>query len=213
MDGISSPDRPNDALVDPNESPVDPDESQYLLRELAGLSWRSQLFTLEAINLASARSWLDVQQITRDELLTQSFQQELHWRMFGAVWMWAGKLRVRENNIGIAPKLIIDRWAQLLGNVAYWLDNGIFDADEACVRYYFEQREIQPFHDGNSRMARVVVNELADLAGLSVRGGERYPFGQGGDSVAVRAEYLSAIVAARLGDLDPLVALARRGVR
>ncbi len=135
MDGISSPDRPNDALVDPNESPVDPDESQYLLRELAGLSWRSQLFTLEAINLASARSWLDVQQITRDELLTQSFQQELHWRMFGAVWMWAGKLRVRENNIGIAPKLIIDRWAQLLGNVAYWLDNGIFDADEACVRY------------------------------------------------------------------------------
>ena len=54
MDGMSSPDRPNDALVDPNES-------QYLLRELAGLSWRSQLFTLEAINLASARSWLEVQ--------------------------------------------------------------------------------------------------------------------------------------------------------
>lgn len=104
-----------------------------------------------------------------------------------------------------------DRWGQLLGNVGYWLDNGTFEPDEACMRYYFSQREIQPFHDGNSRLGRVVVNKLAQMAGVATAVGARYPFGRGEDLVKVRAEYLAAIDAARRGDFGPLVAVARRG--
>jgi fido (protein-threonine AMPylation protein) len=191
--------------------PIDPEEGQYLRPELAGVYWRSEVFELEALNLADARIWLATRPARREELLTQSFQHELHRRMYGAVWTWAGARRVRENNIGINPQHIADRWEQLLGNVGYWLDQGTFHADEACIRYSFEQREIQPFHDGNSRLGRFVVNKLAELSGLEQPGRARYPFGRGEDPRTVREEYLVAMSGARRGHFGPLVDLARRG--
>ena len=83
--------------------------------------------------------------------------------------------------IGVAPVRIVDRWEQFLGNVAYWLDHDTHGPDEACIRYLFEQREIQPFHDGNSRLLRLVVNVLAHESGVSSTGASRYAFGRGSD--------------------------------
>lgn len=130
--------------------------------------------------------------------------------MYCRVWVWAGVRRTRENNIGLDPSQIVEQWGQLLGNTAYWLDNQTFDPDESCIRYYFGQREIQPFHDGNSRLARVSVNLLATFAGLT-ESRERFPFGRGGDLDLVRAEYFEAISAARGGNFEALVSVARRG--
>lgn len=190
---------------------IDAEEGQYLLPQHATLQWRSDLLELEAVNLAAGVGWLDSQAVTRERLLTQSFQHELHRRMYGDVWAWAGVQRTHENNIGVAPEQIADRWEQLLGNAGYWLDHGVFDPDEACIRYYFHQREIQPFHDGNSRLAREVTIKLAELVGLAATGAPRYRFGEGGTASSVRSEYLKAVELARTGNFAPLVALARRG--
>jgi fido (protein-threonine AMPylation protein) len=172
---------------------------------------QEELFELEALNQATAISWLRSQALTRDELLTQAFQHDLHRRMYDQVWTWAGQRRIRENNIGVAPERIVDRWEQLLGNVAYWLDHDTYGPDEACIRYLFEQREIQPFHDGNSRLLRLVVNVLADVSGVSSTGASRYAFGRGSDPTAMRSAYLSAIVDARAGNFQSLVMFSRLG--
>lgn len=197
-------------LGDPADGPLDAEEAQHLLPKHAEVSVRSDVFELEALNIAAARAWLDPQDITRSELLSQAFQHELHRRMYSEVWAWAGQRRVRENNIGVAPEQLVEKWEQLLRNVDYWLVHDVFPADEACIKYYFEQRELQPFHDGNSRLMRIVANKLAQIEGLSARNIERYPFGRGGDPELVRVEYLTAIRAARGGNLQTLIDLARR---
>lgn len=196
---------------DGDDGPVDPEEGAYLLPHRQDIVLRSELFLAEAMNLAEALVWLREQEFTRDVLLSAAFQHELHWQMYGQVWSWAGRRRTRENNIGVPPEAIADRWTQLLGNVGYWLDNGVFPPDEACLRYYHEQREIQPFHDGNSRLGRVVVNALAVQSGMVAPGRVRYPFGRGGDPDEARAAYLTAIACARRGDFGPLVKFALSG--
>jgi fido (protein-threonine AMPylation protein) len=41
-----------------------------------------------------------------DELLSDFFVRDLHARLYGDIWVWAGRLRQRELNIGIAPEQI-----------------------------------------------------------------------------------------------------------
>jgi fido (protein-threonine AMPylation protein) len=189
---------------------IDPEEAQYLLPALRHLTLRSELFELEALNQAAGRAWLRQQSPTVDELLSQSFQLSLHRELYGDVWTWAGKRRKRENNIGVAPEYIADQWEQLMGNTRHWISQTVFPLDEACIRYYFGQREIQPFHDGNSRLARVSTNHLAEIVGLAQPGTLRFTFGRGRDIAVVLDELRAATALARAtGQFDALVRLAR----
>ena len=104
---------------------LDLEEAQYLRPEVANLTRSSDVFEREALNIASARAWLSTSHVGPSEFLTQSFQIELHRRMYGEVWVWAGKLRRTENNIGIAPEHISEQWERLLGDAAYWLKRSL----------------------------------------------------------------------------------------
>jgi fido (protein-threonine AMPylation protein) len=61
------------------------------------------------------------------------FLRDLHHRMFGEVWTWAGKLRQRETTIGIAPAQIQERLQALLGDALYWIENETYDRSEIGV--------------------------------------------------------------------------------
>ena len=86
--------------------------------ELEGLKFphiqtRSQLDRLEQQNIQEGLKWLARQRKYKD-LLTTGFTRELHKRLFGLVWKWAGSFRTTEKNIGIDPINI------MLNYICYW---------------------------------------------------------------------------------------------
>lgn len=86
-------------------TPLSPDD-------LAGLKpphiqTREQLNDVEAANILQGQIWAGgLTSPAMDDIFSRDFVTELHERLFGDVWEWAGKLRLRELNIGTDPARI-----------------------------------------------------------------------------------------------------------
>lgn len=52
-----------------------------------------------------------------DQLLTDYFIRDLHRRLYGDVWVWAGRFRRHEVNIGVAPEHIAVELRSTLDNI------------------------------------------------------------------------------------------------
>ncbi len=83
-------------------TPLDPDELAGLRHE--HVTTRAQLDELEQANIVQGSQWLDAAR--NPDILSESFLRNLHKRLFGEVWIWAGKFRPREKSIGIDPSQI-----------------------------------------------------------------------------------------------------------
>jgi Fic-DOC domain mobile mystery protein B len=142
--------------------------------------------------------------------LEETYVRELHEKMFGEVWKWAGTYRKHELNIGCDPREITQRLAQLLGNAQYWLDKNTFPVDESLVRFHHQLvSKIHPFANGNGRHARMITDVLAVKQGRP-----EFSWGSGLDLVRegnARIKYLAALRAldANENDVTSLLAFAR----
>lgn len=95
-----------------------------------------------------------------EELLTDYFVRDLHARMYGPIWEWAGKLRRWELNIGVAPEGIAVELRESLETIAYrWEHTEDWSAHELGIVVHADLVRIHPFVDGNGRATRF----LADL--------------------------------------------------
>ena len=65
---------------------------------------QADLNAAEEANILDALSW--TRRRRRTTLLDRAFVLDLHRRMFGDVWTWAGTWRRRETNIGVVPNTI-----------------------------------------------------------------------------------------------------------
>ena len=92
--------------------------------------------------------------------------RDLHRRMFGRVWTWAGHVRQRETNMGIDPSKIIHEWEILLRNTQFQIENETYSPEEICVRLHRRMLEIHCFPNGNGRHARLAASELGRILGL-----------------------------------------------
>lgn len=154
-------------------TPLDPDE-------LAGLKFkhvttRGQLDHLEQGNIQNGLRWLERRR-NKSDVLHEGFVCELHARLFGDVWSWAGTFRTTEKNIGVDPRQISVQLRQLLGDVSYWIENKTYDPVEMAVRVHHRLVFIHLFPNGNGRHARimadVVLTDLLKAQPLSWDGGE-----------------------------------------
>ncbi len=178
---------------------IDADEAADLIPDL---SLRSELNEFEALNIAQAQVWARRSRLMRSELLTDRALRELHRRMFGRVWRWAGSYRRTEKNIGAAPYLISSRVRGLAGDAAAWLEFGSYPDLEICARFHHRLVAIHPFPNGNGRHARLAADLLAEQLGrkaLSWGAGCIEAIGP------LRARYLTALRSADAGDIAPLV--------
>lgn len=176
-------------------TPLGDEDIQGLLR--TDIALRSELNLAEAENIASAQSWAFSRPRVLAQLLTRAAMKELHRRMFGDVWRWAGTIRKRQTNIGSPPCNIVTELENLLLDVRTQIADParpVWPPDELAVRFHHRLVSIHPFPNGNGRHARLA----ADL--LAVRlGRRRFTWGSAGDltdDTTARTRYLNALRAA-----------------
>lgn len=188
-------------------TPLDPEDEEGLL--LPHVSTRGDLDELEEANIQGAVTWA-LRQIgsghRRVDVLTEEFLYELHRRMFGSVWKWAGEVRRTDTNIGIDRSLIRVEVRKLIDDARFWRREVVYDVDEIAVRFHHRLVWIHPFPNGNGRHARLMADLIAEQAGRP-----RFSWGSGAlvSTSDLRAAYVAALRQADGGDLAPLLEFAR----
>ena len=137
-------------------TPLDPDELQGLKHP--SIATRSQLDHLEQANIQQGLRWLSRRRSR--EVLSEAFARQLHKKLFGEVWEWAGAFRTTEKNIGIDPRNISVELRQLIDNTTYWIEHNTFEPLELSLRFHHKLVEIHLFPNGNGRHARFMTDEL-----------------------------------------------------
>lgn len=165
------------------QTPLDPDEARGLLHDAAS---RGELNELEQLNIAQALLWAQGplhRGRLEEELMSPSGLCQLHSRMFGDVWRWAGSFRGTEKSIGVAPYEIAAELKTACDDFSFWVGEASWDPREAAARFHHRLVKVHPFTNGNGRHARVV----ADLF-LSGRGAAalRWPADRTDDIEALR---------------------------
>ena len=146
------------------QTPLDEDEKEGLL--LPTVMTRGDLDEVEQRNIEEAIRW-SIEARRRfppGKVLTESFVLEIHQRMFGGVWRWAGTFRKSNKNIGVDKYLISTELRTLLDDCRFWVANNTFPPDEIALRFKHRLVSIHCFANGNGRhsrlMADIVVEKL-----------------------------------------------------
>lgn len=107
--------------------------------------------------------------LSLDVLLTDSFLRGLHTRLYGDIWVWAGRMRTRELNIGVAPERVTVELRASLDTINYrWRQTTDWTPRELGIVAHAETVRIHPFVDGNGRTTRL----LADLVFVAAQDGD-----------------------------------------
>jgi Fic-DOC domain mobile mystery protein B len=188
-------------------------EQDLLEIRLPLIKTRAQLSAVEGPNIVSGKQWALRSTKSRiPDMLSIDYLQELHLRMLGEVWNWAGQIRSIElqNEFASPVHDIRPQLAVLYKDaVEYWLSDGRMSPDEFAVRVHHRVVKAHPFRNGNGRHSRL----LADI--LLAKHFRREPLTWGGtaelgSSDPSRQIYLDSLKAADKGDYGPLMKLCRK---
>src|SRR5665647_2070388 len=187
------------------QTPLDEDEKDGLL--IPTIANRGELDEFEQQNIEEAMQWVLTRSLKANQILTDKFVRNLHKRMYGNVWSWAGDFRKTDKNIGINKWQIPSALRVLLDDTLYWIEHGTFTPDEIAVRFKHRIVSIHCFPNGNGRhsrlMADIIVSKIYKLP----------VFSWGADNLVkksdTRTNYLNAIKTADKDNYEPLISFAR----
>jgi Fic-DOC domain mobile mystery protein B len=191
-----------DLFEEPDDgTPLTPEEKRGLIP--AYITFRRELNQAEQENIARGQDWALSR---RRDVLTEKFVKDLHGRMLGDVWRWAGEFRTSERNLGIAHYEIPMAVRGLLDDTKAWIEYQSYPPDEIGVRFHHRLVQIHPFPNGNGRHSRL----MADVLVMQL-GRERFTWGSANLQNAgdVRKRYIEALQTADNHDIAPLLAFAR----
>lgn len=184
--------------ADDNSTPLTPEEKDGL--KLKWITLRSELNEAEARNIVQAQVWLMSNK--NKDIYSDVFLRNLHKKMFGDVWKWAGKYRETERNIGVAPYQIPIKLMQLFEDAKYWIANKTFSNHEIAVRLHHKLVQIHPFPNGNGRLSRL----MADLASIQLDGKPLYWGDKNLVNVSdIRCRYIESLRKADAGNYSALL--------
>lgn len=194
----------SDPLFDEDDeanTPLEAEEREQLIPSYITL--RRELNEAEQINIADAAKWLASR---KRDVLDEKFLRNLHTRMFGQVWKWAGNYRKTPRNIGVEAWRIPMDVAQAIDDAKFWVANVTYSPDEIAFRFSHRLVAIHPFPNGNGRFSRMVGDLLAQQLGQP-----RFSWGSANlvDPNETRQTYVAALRAADAHDFDALIAFAR----
>jgi len=186
------------------QTPLSEEDRRGLL--IPSITTQRELNELEQKNISNAIKWTIVRKVSLDKLLTETYLMQLHKRMFGEVWKWAGELRTKETNIGIEPHRIPLELRKLLEDTRYWIEHKVYKPVGIAIRFKHSLVSIHCFPNGNGRHSRL----MADLIMEQVYN-KRY-FSWGGSNLVkanvLRKKYIAALRKADNGDFKDLMKFA-----
>ncbi|MFZ2310318.1 MAG: mobile mystery protein B [Patescibacteria group bacterium] len=175
--------------------------------KITSISTHQELDEFEQKNIEEAIKWLLGKKITADIFLSEKFIKDLHFRMFGFVWGWAGTFRKSNKNIGIDWSLITTEIRKLLDDCSYWFENQTFSEEEIAIRFSHRLVWIHPFPNGNGRHSRLMADIMMEYIF------NKSPFPWGGKSIKsdqdIRDEYLTALHEADNSSFERLIRFAK----
>lgn len=183
----------------PGTTPLEPEEIEQLIP--GHVTTREQLNALEQANILEASRWV---RSTRKDPLDEALVRELHERMFGQVWEWAGVYRHSDKNIGVPWPQVPGQVKRLLDDGRYWLEEEIFAPAEAVLRLHHRMVKVHPFPNGNGRHARLWCDLFLRRLHHPPIPWNEAAMGEAGDA---RERYLRALRAADDHDYGPLLRL------
>jgi Fic-DOC domain mobile mystery protein B len=187
------------------QTPLDEDEKDGLL--INSISTRGELDEFEQQNIESAIQWILTRKFKNEQIFTEAFIQDLHKRMYGQVWQWAGKYRRTNKNIGVEKLQIPVDLKALLDDAMYWITNDVFPPDEVAIRFKHKLVSIHCFPNGNGRHSRL----MADIIIEKIYNQPVFTWGGANSSNEndIRDKYLRAIKAADKGEFSLLLEFVR----
>ena len=170
---------------------------------------RNQLDEVEQNNIEDAFQWLLSKKVDSIEhLISTDFQNELHKKMLGKVWKWAGKIRSRKTNIGVNHLQIEISRKQLYDDAIFWFQNETFDPIELALRFHHRLVKIHCYPNGNGRHSRIIADLMLEkvfkAAPLNWKGNDFVNINK------FRTKYIAALKEADKGNYVPLLECVER---
>jgi Fic-DOC domain mobile mystery protein B len=185
-------------------TPLDPDEMGGLL--IDSNTTQSELNSAEQESILNSSQWIFGR--NHKNILTDTFFKELHHKMFGSVWTWAGKYRKSNKNIGIDWPDVSVEVKKICDDTRYWIENKTYSRNDLGARFHHRVVWIHPFSNGNGRFSRILTDLLMKQSGLDeFSWGQK--LGKADDFVQetqLRKEYIAALREADQKKFDRLIA-------
>jgi Fic-DOC domain mobile mystery protein B len=187
------------------QPPLTPEELDEL--RVKSISARGELDELEQQNIEKAQEWVLGRNLSADRILSAEFVFELHERMFGDVWSWAGQQRRTNKNIGVDWTLIRTELRSLIDGTKYWIAHHTYPEDEIAIRFKHTLVSIHCFPNGNGRHSRLMADVIVD----KIFDRPLFTWGRGNitQQGLTRSQYLAALRSADQATVVDLIAFAR----
>lgn len=189
---------------DEGQTPLDEEEKDGL--KIKSITTQGELNEFEQLNIEKALEWTIHNNFKAEIILSERFIKNLHKRMYGEVWRWAGVFRKSDKNIGIPWTQIGLELKILLDDSKYWIENETFTAKEIAIRFKHRLVSIHCFPNGNGRHSRI----MADIIMESIFGNEPFTWHESNmvKPTETRKKYINALKVADNGNIGPLIAFA-----
>lgn len=186
------------------QTPIDEEEKEGLL--IQTISTKAELDEFEQQNIEEAMQWVIGKKFNAQEIFSEKFICNLHRRMYGEVWNWAGKFRKTNKNLGVDRFQIATELHKLCNDALLWHQHGIYPPTELAVRFKHRIVSIHCFSNGNGRHSRL----MADVISEKLYG--KPPFSWGGSNLSKQGEarkrYLAAVREADNHNINNLIEFA-----
>ncbi|PJB13255.1 MAG: cell filamentation protein Fic [Flavobacteriales bacterium CG_4_9_14_3_um_filter_40_17] len=186
------------------QTPLDEEQKKGI--KIKSITTQEELDEFEQLNIEKAVEWTIHTRLKPEKILTEKFIKDLHKRMYGDVWKWAGEYRKTDKNIGVKWTQIQIELKNLMDDTKYWIDNKTYPPEEIAIRFKHRIVAIHCFVNGNGRHSRM----MADIIIESVFGKETFSWHQSNMVKAdeKRKEYIKALKETDKRNIKPLMKFA-----
>lgn len=187
------------------QTPLNKDEVNGL--KIKSITIQSELDELEQLNIEKAIEWTIRTKLNAERILTEKFVKDLHKKMYGDVWKWAGEFRTSDKNIGVHWSHISVKLKDVFDDTAYWIENNTYEPEEIAIRFKHRIVSIHCFPNGNGRHSRLMADIIMEKIFLE----EIFTWHKSKMVKAdeVRKKYIDALRQADNRDIKPLINFAK----